>query len=130
MGRWEYINPPGYHKSLDKELFKRQGLDKKSEYKVYSLQAVGPKHPKSKGKLSVHFENYNKVLNKNGGRCYDVGEFLKIPKWSDSESVFDKMELLSTVNSAQERETYHLKNAKFLDNWLSLKREYDPYDPR
>ena len=25
---------------------------------------------------------------------------------------------------------YHLKNAKFLDSWLHLEREYDPYPPR
>ena len=23
LGRWEYINPPGYHRSLDSEIFKR-----------------------------------------------------------------------------------------------------------
>ena len=70
---------------------------------MYSLQAVGPKAVRSSGKNSGHYDTYTQVNEGNGGRCYDVHKFLQIPKWADSESVFKKMELLSTVNSAQER---------------------------
>ena len=129
QGRWIYINPPGFNKSLDAELFRKQGLHEKSEYKVYSLQAVGPKIPKSTGKNKENFEVYNEVLAKNGGRCSEVLRFLKLPKWPGSKEVFQKMELLTTASGAQEREAYYLNNVKLVDKWLGYKRSYGP-DPR
>ena len=90
---------------------------------MYSLQGVGPKIPQIQ-KNKTNFDTYKAVLDFNGGRCFNVTDFLKLPKWKGSKEIFDKMDMLTTVSSAQERELYQLRNLKYVDEWLELSRLY------
>ena len=47
QGRWVYINPPLTQRNLTPTIFKSQKLHEKSEFKIYSLQGIGPKYQRT-----------------------------------------------------------------------------------
>ena len=117
-GRWVYINPPLTQRTLNPSIFKSQKLHEKSEYKIYSLQGVGPKYPKSSAKKGEDLKVFNGVQKNYGGRCTEVPDFLRLPKWRGTKEILARTEMLTTASQAEEREAYLLKNLKFVDDWL------------
>ena len=76
LGRWVYVNPPKTQKVLDRRNFKSFDLNNQSEYKIFALQGVGPKFPKTTGKSKNNFSAFQKVDAMDGGFADDVGQFL------------------------------------------------------
>ena len=120
QGRWVYINPPLTQRNLTPTIFKSQKLHEKSEFKIYSLQGIGPKYQRSTD--GQNFQTFQEVNELTGVKCSDVHQFLRLPKWKGTTEILDKFEMLTTGSSKEEREAYLLKNLKFVDNWLRLER--------
>ena len=102
-----------------------EDMDKRTEYKVYSLIEHGPKIPKGQSS-STNVKAYEDAQLDNGGKSTSCTPFLRLPTVEEKDSIFKTLDLLTTTAGPNRRNAYHVDNLRFLDRWLQMRRTIAP----